>query len=388
MEIVKAASTADFLAMVPSIAGGSVAQSIVFVPFHGKRSLGGACRIGLPTRDRRADIRTVVHRAVGVMSRLPGVDRVDVVIYTDRTFEGERGIPHLELGRAAVNGLQRAGFHIGLAACVAADGWGDYLERSHQDVGHPLGDIEASEAGVRARALAGDDEAASWDREVPDADPAERQKVARILGLEPADSDEELVPFSHELPTVDLFEMVLTGCPEPVFVAMGLVLFDGPAARDAALLHYAFGRDIGEAAVANADRWATVQRATGKTMDALVEEEMAAGESVDGVEFGDMLLGRTDRIPDRERLGAAIRMLRALVAHAPDDLRAAPLTMLGWCLWAIGSASAAGAMLDRAIAESPEYRMAGLLRTWVDAGALPDWLFSLRRDLALGGGEC
>jgi hypothetical protein len=375
MEIVKAASTADFLAMVPALAGCDVARSIVFVPFRGKRTFGTACRIDLPKRGRRADIRTVVHGALGVVSRIRDADRVDVVVYTDSSFESERGIPHLELGRAAVDGLRRAGFHVGLAACVAADGWGDYLDRSHHERGRPLDEVEGSAAGERARELVAD-ESGSRDRDVPDADPEARQKVARILGFAPPDPDEELEHFEHEMPTVDWFEMVLTGHDETVFVAMALMMFEDPASRDAALLHYAFGREIGMAAVAEGSRLAAVHEATGESMDAIVEAEMAAGESGAGVDLSNMLLGRTDRIPDRERLGAAIRMLRAVVAHAPDELRPGPLTMLGWCLWAIGSAAAAGAMLDRAVKLAPEYRMAALLRTWVDAGTLPDWLFN------------
>ena len=380
MEIVKAESTAHFLGFVPALVGGSVARSIVFVPFHGTRTFDTACRIDLPGRDRRADIRTVVHGAVSVLSRVRGADRVDVVVYTDRSFESERGIPYLELGRAAVEGLQRAGFHVGLAACVAADGWGEYLDRSHRSTGRPLDEIAGSAALV----------AASGDREVPDADPSARGKVARILGFEPSLPGEELVYFERALPLVDWCELVLTGYDESAIVAMGLALFESPAARDTALLYYAFGREVGEAADADARRLAEVQRATGESMDAIVEAEIAAGApggdlGVDlgfdlgfdrGFDLGDMLLGRTERVPDRARLGAAIRMLRALVAHAPDELRPGPLTMLGWCLWAVGSSAAAGAMLDRALAIAPDYRMAALLRTWIDSGAHPEWLFS------------
>jgi hypothetical protein len=36
-------------------------------------------------------------------------------------------------------------------------------------------------------------------------------------------------------------------------------------------------------------------------------------------------------------------------------------------------------MFDRALALDGEYRMAALLRTWVDAGGMPDWLFERLR---------
>jgi len=370
MEILTAASAPDFLAMVPTLVGGSVERSVVFVPFSGKRTFPTACRVDLPPRERRADVRTVVHGALGVLSRIPNADRVDVVVYTDRSFAGERGIPHLELGRAAAEGLRRAGFHVGLAACVAADGWGDYLDRTHREAGYPLEEIERSEVAARVRELGvGRDSVGLREREVPDADPVARLAVARVLGREPDDPDVELVRLEREAPLVDLLELVLVGHREPAVIAIGLTLLESPAARDVGILHYAFGREVGHAAAVDASRWTAIQRETGQSMDDLVEAELAAG-GASGAEWGDLLMGRTSRTPDRARLGEAVRMLRSLVAHAPDELRPGPLTMLGWCLWAMGSTSAAGAMLDRAVALAPGDRMAAMLRTWVDAGAL------------------
>lgn len=146
----------------------------------------------------------------------------------------------------------------------------------------------------------------------------------------------------HE-PWPTVFEIAEILAPTPIVLVGGLMV----------QVHSRLA-NIGELG----SRLAAVHEATGESMDAIVEAEMAAGESGAGVDLSNMLLGRTDRIPDRERLGAAIRMLRAVVAHAPDELRPGPLTMLGWCLWAIGSAAAAGAMLDWAVKLAPEYRMA------------------------------
>lgn len=364
MEIVKASSAAEFLSIVPTIAGGSVERSIVFVPFRGTRTFPTACRIDLPSRERRADLRALVHGALGVLSRIRDADRVDVVVYTDRGFEGERGIPHLELGRAAVEGLRRAGFHVGFAGCVASDGWGDYLDRSHADAGRPLDEISVRSV----------DDDGLRDREVPDADAARRLEVARLLALEPTRRREDVDDLEHEVPIVELLEVLLESCDAPELVAVGLKLFASPAIRDAAILSYAYGRDAGHLALLDAERWGRVQRETGQTMDEIVAAELESGAETDFAE-GDLLLGRTDLVPDRERLGAAIRLLRTLVAHAPDELRPGPLTMLGWLLWAVGSVSAAGAMLERALTLDPGYRMASILLTWFDSGALPEWLF-------------
>src|SRR5690606_8157069 len=109
MEIIRATNAADFLAMVPALVGRRPERSIVFIPFAGTRTFPTACRLDLPQRERRADIRGVVHAALGILSRIREADRVDVVVYSDRSFADERGIPHLDLGRAAVEGLERAG---------------------------------------------------------------------------------------------------------------------------------------------------------------------------------------------------------------------------------------------------------------------------------------
>jgi hypothetical protein len=363
MEIVKATSAAEFLSIVPTLAGGSVERSIVFVPFRGNRTFPAACRIDLPSRERRADLRALVHGALGVLSRIRDADRVDVVVYTDRSFEAERGIPHLELGRAAVEGLRRAGFHVGFAGCVASDGWGDYLDRSHADAGRPLDEISVRSVDDGSR-----------DREVPDADTARRLEVARLLALELPPRREDVDDLEHEVPLVELLEVLLESCDAPELVAVGLKLFASPAIRDAAILSFAFGRDVGHLAMLDAERWGRVQRETGLTMDEIVAAELESGAAPDFAQE-DLLLGRTDLVPDRERLGAAIRLLRTLVAHAPDELRPGPLTMLGWFLWAVGSVSAAGAMLERALTLDPGYRMASILLTWFDSGALPEWLF-------------
>lgn len=374
MDILKARSTADFLAMVPALAGIDVSQSIVFVPFRGNRTFPTVCRLDLPDRERRSDLRTLVHAALGVLSRVPGIDRVDVVVFSHLTYASERGIPHLELGRAAVDGLHRAGFHVGLAACVAGDGWGSYLDRTHHETGHPLDDIRSSSLGSELTGRADPGDAAGLrGRSVVDADADARDAVARILGYGDVEDDEELVAFERHLPLVDILDVFSAHDGQPAIIAMALVAFESPATRDIALLHYAFGREVGALAAHDAERWAGVVEESGRSMDEVVEADVTAGGST---ELGDMLLGRTERIPDRERLVAAIQMLRILVAHAPDDLRPAPLTMLGWCLWALGAVSSAGAMLDRALLLDPAYRMAALLRTWIDAGSLPDWLFA------------
>lgn len=57
MEIVRAASTPDFLAMVPALVGFAPQRSVVCVPFSGKRTAEPVMRVDLPERRRESDFR-------------------------------------------------------------------------------------------------------------------------------------------------------------------------------------------------------------------------------------------------------------------------------------------------------------------------------------------
>lgn len=420
MQIVTARSAADFLAMVPTLVGWRPEQSIVFVPFAGQRTFPSACRIDLPRRERRADHRAVVHAALGILSRIPGADRVAVVVYTDRTFVGERGIPHVDLGRTAVDGLRRAGFHVGLAACIAADGWGDYLEPEHRETGRPLDEITRSGTAAQVLAPPGD---SLHVTEIPDAAPAARRSVAAALGIDGSGPPPESLRRVKELPRLELVRFALEEDDDPATIAVALEVFDVPALRDLAVLVAAFGEAVGERFVAVDDRLRAAQRAasldaasldagsldagsldavgldagspdavgldagslecppagpppeSARSMDEVAAAALAEGDG-DAREISDLLLGSSARVPDRERLSRLIRRLRTLIAHAPDELRVGPLTMLGWALWACGAGSAAAAMVDAALRIEPGNGMVQLLRSWFATGAVPEWLFS------------
>ncbi|WP_036280176.1 DUF4192 family protein [Microbacterium sp. CH12i] len=78
--VLRATDSAEFLALVPALAGFTPRQSIVLLPFQRSRA-HGAMRIDLPHSD--ADLEHYVDTAIGLVSRVAGTDAVAVVVYTD-----------------------------------------------------------------------------------------------------------------------------------------------------------------------------------------------------------------------------------------------------------------------------------------------------------------
>ena len=91
---------------------------------------------------------------VGTLCRMPGVDAVVPIAYTDATFDAARGVPERPLLSLLVHRAEQAGFAVRDALCRAADGWGSVLDPATPMAGHPLAMIDESAA---ARKLPIDD---------------------------------------------------------------------------------------------------------------------------------------------------------------------------------------------------------------------------------------
>jgi hypothetical protein len=371
MEIVRAASTADFLAMVPALAGFAPQRSVVCVPFIGRRTAEPIMRVDLPERRRESDFRNLAGYLIGVLSRLRAVDRVAIVVYTDLAFEAERGIPHLDLGRALEKAIRRAGFDIVESACIAIDGWGSYLERTHQREGRPLAEIAGSPVGARADVAAGARRSVAAHAAIPDADDGKRSRVESFLER---GSD---LPIGH-LDLLDVVEGAMSAKELTPLSAAGLLwAAQAPSARDVILLQVAYGRDVGAYAFEEQWRMTQIKRKTGESMDEIARRELADPEARErALVMSSLMTGKTDRVPDRARLERSCELYRELASLSPEAALAPVLTTLAWLNWALGRGSAARELLDRVLASQPEYGLALLLRTWFASGAIPEWLFS------------
>lgn len=379
--IVKTTHAHDFLAVVPQLIGFDPQQSVVLVAFRGNRTCG-AMRVDLPDVENPRLHKRIATTLIGMFCRIREADAIVPVLYTDASFAG-RGLPHAPFAEALVSRATSAGFLVRDALCVAADGWGSYLDVACPPGGNLLDEIRNSTAPATLppdalRSLAAPDEQAR----LPHTDPEERRRVARHLKIfrqvvgDPVFND-GLVAFNRRFDTVQLAESALAldiAELRPAAAAAVLYSLQAPPHRDQIMLQFAFGRAVGaETRDTNLIMLAR-QRFDGRSMDEIVSEDLSEGR-VRGQDTADMMMGTSATRPDIERVESSIRLLKTLVALAPDEARPAPLCMLAWLSWALGRGSVAHIFVQQALAIDRYYGMARLLSTLFDSGHMPEWAF-------------
>lgn len=369
--VLRAADSAEFLGIVPTLAGFTPRRSIVMLPFRGSRTYG-AMRIDLPGDEIELD--DYVDMAIGLVSRVSGTDAVAVVVYSDdppqRTPDGlvlpESVVVDELLGLAADLGLRTVD-----ALCVTPEGWSSYLD--DEPALHPLAEIPEAPDVPGVADVSGDQDAGAV---LPTVDLVEKERVARaLIDLSAVLHREELGQAFGErenpqalvgaavLDNLPLFFEGLLDTPEnpaPFATAALLWCLDRPRYRDVALL-----------------QWAT-DLATGRRV---LEAQLAftrEGMTVPD-ELGDIFLGRGPR-PDADRLTVALAVARNAAARAPRASRPGPLTVAAWLCWALGRSTHAAHHL-RLVAEiDPNYSLAILLSSMIGGAMLPEWTFLRRED--------
>jgi Domain of unknown function (DUF4192) len=377
--IIRAGGPHDLLALVPALAGFRPERSIVCVAFRGSRS-AGVLRHDLPRRAR--DLTAVTDAIIGTLCRIVGVDAVVPIVYTDATFAGAAGIPERALLALVVRRAEQAGFRVRDALCRAADAWGSLLDPDDPPAGHPLTLIDESPAARHApdaTALLGSPSSVG---ELPEPDPTMARAIASELT---ALADEQslearLVRLAANVDPVELVEtLAASGVSKhpPLRLAWFLHLAEQPPVRDAMLLQFAFGPAIGEAAHLDAEETAARAEQHGLTVSELVRRDDEHGVLDDTTDLlGRLLLGQSSLRPDARRVERAVAVLRTTIAAAPASSRCGALCIAAWLCWSIGRGSAAGVLLDQAVAIDPDHTMAALLSQFIGSGALPEWAFA------------
>jgi hypothetical protein len=333
-----------------------------------------------------------VDALIGLLSTGP-VDRIVPVIYSDQTFEQERGVPWLELGRVLRKRLGDAGYPCLDVFCVAADGYASYLDRNYPREGRPLREIEESKLAQRLQeTVPKPADLAHWGR-LPTADPAVIEEVGRLISiLEGVREEPDSCADENAHPAGRVMDAILAlGEPDPVSwvevcVALEapvpleaevwlLLLAQSPAQRDLMMVQFAFGREAGESAAELNAHYARRSRATGLTMDEIASNEIESGGSKRAGQLTDKLLGEQGERPDLDRIHRAIQVISHVTSHASEPYRPAALTMLAWLFWCLGLGSVAGRHLDDALRIAPDYGMARLLTSVISGGRLPRWVF-------------
>ena len=368
--IVKASGPADILAMVPPMVGFVPQNSVVFLAFRGKRTCG-ALRFDLPAAATETIWKRMITTMVGIFCKLPSVDAVIPVIYTDEGFAGSSEVPYADFADLLGRRIELSGFELRESICSASDGWASYFESKVPAGGHPLDEVVGSNAAELIpedlRELPARD---AIPRRVPDAAPEamtrmrKRLTTYRRLIRRVNDGSGHTLPAALEpLGDLPLFAEEALRWDAAAIEANGALLafmVQGPPARDLVMLQWATNIAVGD------QMWEQ-----GQSVEALVP---SAGRPAN-IDIADLMMGIAPR-PDPVRVDKGIALLGAIVAQLADEERPPLLCMLAWLTWALGGGTRAGRYLDEAVAINPDYSMADLLTTMLGGGALPEWAFS------------
>ncbi|PPG19727.1 hypothetical protein C5C74_06090 [Rathayibacter sp. AY1E8] len=345
-EVLRASAIQDLLAAVPSIIGIRPEESVVVVPFLGTRA-GGGFRIPLPETLRGMEAEALAGGCAAMMETMPRATGVLVVVCTRAGYAEERGIPHLDLGHAVLRRLERTRLDIIAVACIAADGWGRYTDAEECRRPRPLLEIERSETGVLARAVA--DEPLDIDAlsVLPPVVEEDRALVAEVLRRPPLVGDTER-----------LVERWLSGPRDVRREGLIVRTLQSPPLRDRVTVQIARSPQGGVGVPPGA-----------------VGDARAGTDDDHDLELSALLLG-SGRAPERGRLARATGLLARAAALAPEEARSSVLTVLAWCWWARGVSSLAGLHLDEALRLDPDDSMARLYASLFAARPLPDWVLA------------
>lgn len=359
---IRATSPADILATIPILVGFMPTQSVVFLALRG--SLRNAVmRVNLPGAASQAVHKRFATQTIGMLCKITDVEAIVLAVHTNE--HAEVGLPHAEFVDVLLRRLRQAGFRIHDALCQAANGWGSYLDSGTPPGGNPLSELEESAAkfprdvrpALPARPNALIPDATPAVRERMQSDLARLRELAADLG-EPAYDPPELEPLC-DLPMF-VEEALRWGAAErEANGALLLFAIQSPAVRDATMIQWAFGFELGDLLYDEARQFAR----DGVDLDS-ERSNMPAG----------LLMGFGPR-PDRTGITRGIGLLPALVSLAEPQERRAPLCMLAWLSWALGSGTLAGRFIDEARSIDAEYGMAELLDTMLSNGMLPEWVF-------------
>ncbi|WP_165314422.1 DUF4192 family protein [Agromyces protaetiae] len=390
--IIRAEAAHDFLALLPSLAGYRPARSLVAVAFSGNRT-AGVIRFDLPAKVD--DRQRLAERVVAMLCRLPDVDALVPVVYSDARYRGAAAAGERELLRRVADRADDAGFHVRDVLRVARDAWGSLLDAGTPAAGRSLALIDESPAAahpvLRGRGIASPEGAA----ELPEVRPEEVAEVARVLALvdeEPGGLLDRLGDAADPVTFVERLvgdarserkdESLVWTLSEAEASAWFVHLAERPAIRDAMMLQIGFGEEVG--AVAMDDAFDTIDRAeeAGLSVDDFVRRETRRGGGglATTIVVSNLMLGLTSERPDVERVERGLEHVKRAIALAPEAQRPPALCIAAWLSWSLGRGSAAWAFLERSAAIDPEHSMTALLSAYFGSGALPEWAFTAPTD--------
>lgn len=354
--VIRATDSAEFLGLIPSIAGFTPQRSLVLMPFAGNRTYG-AMRVDLP--EAGTDPGLLAAGMCSLATQVDGVDALALVIYCDDDARVSDAAPRRELAEAVIQAIDDQGLRLVDALYVGTDGWGSYLN----DRGlRPLSSIPSPPPIPGIGDVSGDQLSGVA---LPSSSRREQKRVGRLFDELRATTQASAQPSDSGV--TDVVDRVLANLP--AFFESILERPDDLDAEECAALLWCLDRPtVRDAALV---QWATNEEGGAFALDA----QLAFAEHGTPIpdEIGSVFLGEAPR-PDADRLGCALNAVRHVASRAPRHARPGALTAAGWLSWALGRSSHAGTYLNQALEIDPKHSMASLLSTMVGAAILPPWL--------------
>ena len=399
----------ELLALIPFQLGFQPRESAVVVSLREpQRRVGLVMRVDLADLAQPDDGRQVARTMVTHVAADGGRDTV-LVLYTDAP------VPPVHDAGSSV--WRAAGHYLGAAEAFlgSVDAWvvssTGYASLGCPDLrccptgGRPLSDLAATVVGAEM-VLAGAVVMASRDElaRIPRASDLARRRAnaaanrwrQRASGAGPAERQQwRLAGFAA-------WRAALDGDMTPATLGRIEVALDDIIVRDAVLLslvpgtgdlaeQYLLGAAV-QSATQPADRSGGVSRRTDGRPDGRPDGG-ASGGTAGGAGSGPGGRGRDPRwtdvavgramaaivdpgvgVPPADELtSAALRTLEGVVSHGRRRHQAPALTLLALLTWWRGSTARSGALLERAQACDPSYRLARLLDRALEAGMAPGW---------------
>jgi hypothetical protein len=348
-KLIRLRSARDVAAALPRILGYRPRESIVFLNTHRDRHVS-TLRVDLPAAAPPRVEKRFATSLVGMLCKVPELDRVVIVVYAGGPFDDGGDVPRASFVRPLIRRLVGHGFLVHDAICVADDAWGAYDGRD-AGIAHRLDELDAAPPGAEDCPPVAD--GVERLAELPAAGELARTAFAAALdralagsgALRPVLTAEEALALDPAAANSDELAAIM-----PVLML--------PELRDAAMFTWAWGAERGIELLEVA---------------ALIDQgEVRPGDDTIALDL--MGLGHAAP-PDRARIARAIALTARLAALAPQDLAHVPLTVLAWLHWSQGRGSIAAHFADRARELRPSYGLAELLQRVLAQGHLPEWAY-------------
>lgn len=379
--VIRAASSADFLSLLPVLTGYTVTNSLLVVLFSGNRSFG-SLRFDLPASDAPRDVTSLAAAVREAVRSITQVDGVAFAVITDRSSSDCGGVPWRNLARRLEQHALRAGLVLRDSCCVAADGWCSFLSPEPGDRLRPLSEIRHSMAGLEASMLV--------EEAVPELEQlGELPSPAAGRAVEVRAAIEELLAHPARTARGSVFTA-------PRLSALIEHTEATPTALDTARVAVCAGNPAGwlrlvcallESALA--DGYPTGE--VGAEDSGPVSEAVYIADCLDrGGAFDDPgelmraygplehTLVRYGAVqPDRARHRRASQLLAEIAAATPAAHQPGLRCLLAWLWWWVGLSSIAERHLRAAREIDPEHQLTLMLGRLIDHGTLPPWTADL-----------